>query len=111
MVTNRHQDRIDGVKMNADQYDRFVQLVNEVDGSSNGGRLPGDFGYDAGDTLLGALNDLVDPTTLAGEGYSIASDDDKLKAMSDIVSVRRQNARIRLKKEFPDLEFRTMTFE
>ena len=111
VVTNRHQDRIDGVKMNADQYDRFVQLVNEVDGSSNGGRLPGDFGYDAGDTLLGALNDLVDPTSLDGKEYSIAGDDDKLKAMSDIVSVRRQNARIRLKKEFPDLEFRTMTFE
>ena len=111
VVTTRHSDRVDGVRLNADQYDRFVQLVNEVDGSSNGGRLPGDFGYDAGDTLLGALNGLVDPTSEAGAVYSTMSDDDKFQEMSNITATRRKNARIRLKKEFPDLELRTMTFE
>jgi hypothetical protein len=102
---------VDGIRLNADQYDRFVQLTNEVDGSSNGGRLPGDFGYDAGDTLLGALNSLVDATSEAGEVYSTMSDDDRYQEMSNIVATRRKNARLRLKKEFPDLEFRTMTFE
>jgi hypothetical protein len=111
VVTGRHPDRVDGIRLNADQYDRFVQLTNEVDGSSNGGRLPGDFGYDASDTLLGALNSLVDATSEAGEVYSTMSDDDRYQEMSNIVATRRKNARLRLKKEFPNLDFRTMTFE
>ena len=108
VVTTRHQDRIDGVRMNADQYDRFVQLTNEVDGS---GRMPGDFGYDATNNLLGALNGLVDATTETGAVYSTMSDDDRYDEMSKIVASRRKSARSLLKKEFPDLEFRTMTFE
>ena len=108
VVTNRHQDRIDGVRMNADQYDRFVQLINEVDGSK---RMPGDFGYDAMDNLLGALNGLVDVTTETGAVYSTMDDDDRYDEMSKIVANRRKSARALLKKEFPGLEFRTMTFE
>ena len=108
VVTTRHSDRVDGVRLNADQYDRFVQITNEVDGS---GRMPGDFGYDATNNLLGALNGLVDATTETGAVYSTMTDDDRYDEMSKIVANRRKSARALLKKEFPDLEFRTMTFE
>ena len=108
VVTTRHSDRVDGVRLNADQYDRFVQLTNEVDGS---GRMPGDFGYDATNNLLGALNGLVNVTTETGAVYSTMTDDDRYDEMSKIVANRRKSARALLKKEFPDLEFRTMTFE
>ena len=108
VVTTRHSDRVDGVRLNADQYDRFVQLTNEVDGS---GRMPGDFGYDATNNLLGALNGLVDVTTETGAVYSTMTDDDRYDEMPKIVANRRKSARSLLKKEFPDLEFRTMTFE
>ena len=108
VVTTRHSDRVDGVRLNADQYDRFVQLTNEVDGE---GRMPGDFGYDATNNLLGALNGLVDATTETGAVYSTMDDDDRYDEMSKIVANRRKSARKLLKKEFPGLEFRTMTFE
>ena len=108
VVTTRHSDRVDGVRLNADQYDRFVQIVNTVDGD---GRMPGDFGYNATDNLLGALNGLVDVTSETGAVYSTMDDDDRYDEMSKTVANRRKSARLLLKKEFPNLKFRTMSFE
>jgi hypothetical protein len=108
VVTTRHSDRVDGVRLNADQYDRFVQIINTVDGD---GRMPGDFGYNATDNLLGALNGLVDATTETGADYSTMDDDDRYDEMSKTVANRRKSARALLKKEFPNLEFRTTSFE
>ena len=106
VLTGKHPDRIDGIKLNNRQYNRFVQLINQVDGGKNGGKLPGDFGYNEDDNLINMLQRTVLSDTVLGFDYNELNEDQKFDELSNILSERRANARIQLKKEFPNLDAR-----
>ena len=96
-----HRDRVDGLKLNSEQYNQYVRYINEVDGS---GKLLGELGYDPEETLLNALqNELKDPDS----GYfDLPTDEDRFKQLNGVLSERKSAARKRLIESDPELEAR-----
>ena len=78
----------------------------ERDDGKNGGKLPGDFGYNEDDNLINMLQRTVLSDTVLGFDYNELNEDQKFDELSKILSERRANARIQLKKEFPNLDAR-----
>ena len=85
--------------LNANEFNQFVRLVNEVDSE---GRVLGEVGFDPDDTLLNALRDEI--TNSESDYFSLPTDEDRFDALNSIVSNRRQGARKRLINETPSLQ-------
>ena len=92
-VFDFHRDRIDGLKLNNEQYNNFVRLINEVDDE---GKVLGELGFDPEETLLNALKYQV--TNTEADYYNLSTDEDRFKELKGILSDRRSKARQRLLK-------------
>ena len=92
-VFDFHRDRIDGLKLNNEQYNNFVRLINEVDDE---GKVLGELGFDPEETLLNALKYQV--TNTEADYYNLPTDEDRFKELKGILSDRRAKARQRLLK-------------
>ena len=92
-VFDFHRDRIDGLKLNNEQYNNFVRLINEVDDE---GKVLGELGFDPEETLLNALKYQV--TDTEADYYNLPTDEDRFKELKGILSDRRAKARQRLLK-------------
>ena len=92
-VFDFHRDRIDGLKLNAEQYNNYVRLINEVDDE---GKVLGELGFDPEETLLNALKYQV--TDTEADYYNLPTDEDRFKELKGILSDRRAKARQRLLK-------------
>jgi len=88
--------KLDGVDLNALQYNRLIELTNQFDAM---GRLPGTKGYDASATLLGTLSELIGTK----EYRALPTNEDKQTAISNVVGMFRKAARQQLLKEDPYL--------
>ena len=94
-----HRDRIDGVKLNSEQFNTYVGFINGMDGK---GRMLGDNGFNADGTLLKALSETVN----SAEYALIETDEEKFEELSGILAERRKSARKRMIKIDPDLNAR-----
>tara|TARA_R100000654_G_scaffold9854_2_gene22289 strand:+ start:1263 stop:4139 length:2877 start_codon:yes stop_codon:yes gene_type:complete len=96
-----HRDRVDGIKLNSEQFNEYVKLINGVDSS---GRLLGELGFKPEETLLNALqNQLKDPDS----GYfTLPTDEDRFKELNGILSNAKSKARKRLIESDPSLDAR-----
>lgn len=94
-----HSQRVQQVLLNANEFNQFVRLVNEVDSE---GRVLGEVGFDPDDTLLNALRDEI--TNSESDYFSLSTDEDRFDALNSIVSNRRSGARKRLINETPSLQ-------
>lgn len=92
-VFDFHRDRIDGLKLNNEQYNNYVRLINEVDDE---GKVLGELGFDPKETLLDALKYQV--TDTEADYYNLPTDEDRFKELKGILSDRRAKARQRLLK-------------
>lgn len=90
------QKKMGGVLLNRDQYNRYIMLAAKMD---NTGKMPGDKGYQEGQTMLDELNDTINRPWY----NSIEFDVDKLEELRNIVQSRRTDAREMLLIEYPDL--------
>ena len=94
-----HRDRIDGVKLNSEQYNSYVTFINGMDGN---GRMLGDAGFNPDGVLLSALNATVN----SAEYGLLETDEEKFEELSGILADRRKYARKRMIKDDPDLNAR-----
>ena len=94
-----HRDRIDGVKLNSEQYNSYVTYINGMDGN---GRMLGDAGFNPDGVLLSALNATVN----SAEYGLLETDEEKFEELSGILADRRGYARKRMIKDDPDLNAR-----
>ncbi len=92
-VFDFHRDRIDGLKLNNEQYNNYVRLINDVDDE---GKVLGELGFDPEETLLNALKYQV--TDTEADYYNLPTDEDRFKELKGILSDRRAKARQRLLK-------------
>ena len=92
-VFDFHRDRIDGLKLNNEQYNNYVRLINDVDDE---GKVLGELGFDPEETLLNALKYQV--TNTEADYYNLPTDEDRFKELKGILSDRRAKARQRLLK-------------
>jgi len=92
--------KIDGVQLNATQYNRWITIQNTVDLSGSVPMFPGDEGYNAAGTMLSTLTAFIQ-----SEYYqSRPTREQKLDAINTQVSVFRSAARKILRMEDPDLD-------
>jgi len=91
------QKTIDGVKLSAEQYNRWIVLTAQSDYS---GLMPGDAGYKKGQTLQDELKAEI----FGNKAYRRDGDNDKLDELRNILSARRRDAREVLEEEYPDLK-------
>ena len=94
-----HRDRVEGVKLNSEQFNNYVRYVNEVDAN---GRVLGDPGYKPEEALLPALKSAVSST----EYFTMQFDEERFEELSGILTDRRASARAVLKKTDPSLNAR-----
>ena len=94
-----HRDRVEGVKLNSEQYNDYVRYINEVDAK---GRVLGDPGYRPEEALLPALKNAVSST----EYFTMQFDEERFELLSGILTDRRASARAALKKTDPSLNAR-----
>lgn len=85
------KDRIQGVDLNAKQFNRLIALTNELDES---GKLPGAKGYNAGTALQPTLLKLM-----ADPQYAALNDEAKVEQINHIVSLYRRGSRQQLLTE------------
>jgi len=90
--------KISGVLLNAEQYNRWLILMNEIDSS---GRMSGEKGYDKSKTLLPYLNELIKTDDYAG-----LDKEDKLEVIRNIVSKFKRAGKLFMLQEYPDLQAR-----
>lgn len=92
--------KIDGVQLNATQYNRWITIQNQVDISGPVPRFPGDEGYDPAGTMLPLLMAFI-----GSEYYqSRPTKEQKLDAINTQVSVFRSAAQGILRMEDPVLD-------
>lgn len=89
--------KLDGVDLNALQFNRLIELTNQFDGYN---RLPGTNGYDEASTLLPTLQSLIMSKQYREE---LPTNEDKQQAISNVVGMFRKAARQQLLKEDPYL--------
>jgi len=94
-----HSKRIQQVLLNANEFNQFVRLVNDVDSE---GRVLGELGFDPDDTLLNALQDEL--TNAESDYHLLPTDEDRFDSLNSIISNRRKGARNRLINETPSLQ-------
>lgn len=84
--------KIDGVLLNASQYNRWLRIQNDMDAN---GRLPGDDDYDFATTLKPQLAEMV----RSKEYKSLPSKTDKYEELSVLIGAYRSQARRMLLNE------------
>ena len=87
--------KISGVLLNATQYNRWLTMMNKMDFRGN---MPGEDGYQRGQTLLDSLNNEI-----YKDDYQSEIKEDKLYRLKAIVSDAKTQARDRLLDEYPEL--------
>lgn len=92
--------KIDGVKLNAKQYNRWIEIQNQVDLSDEIPKFPGDEGYDPSATMLPALMAFIQSPYY----QSRPTKEQKLDAINAQVSIYRSAAQKILRMEDPDLD-------
>lgn len=93
--------KINGIELTASQFNRWVEMTNQMD---RAGKMPGDPGYRPETALLGTLLEHVE-----NQAYlKIPTKDLQRKDMQNLVSERRSAARDMLMKQFPDLEAKVL---
>jgi hypothetical protein len=84
--------KVDGVLLNAEQYNTIITYMNEAD---NSGNLPGNVGYTLGQTMLDSMMNLID-----SDGYQmLETKEDKLRFLRNIASSKRSIALQLLRQE------------
>ena len=98
--------RIDGVRLNAVQYNKWITTMNELD---DRGRMPGDKGYDMSRTMLPILMDLIS----ADNAYyqSLPTKEDKLDRIKTVVGKFKGAAKKKLIADDPDLAVKIMAVQ
>jgi hypothetical protein len=77
--------KVDGVLLNAVQYNDVITFMNEAD---NSGNLPGNVGYTPGQTMLDNMMNLID-----SDGYqSLELNEDRLRFLRNIASDKKSIA-------------------
>ena len=94
-----HSKRIEKVLLNANEFNNFVRLVNEVDSEGN---ILGELGFNPDDTLLNALQDEI--TNPDSDYLLLPTDEDRFNALNTILSNRRKGARTRIINSTPSLQ-------
>ena len=94
-----HRDRIDGIRLNSEQYNSYVTYINNMDGK---GRMLGDAGFNPDGVLLNALSATVN----SAEYGLMETDEEKFEELSGILADRRKFARKRMLRDDPDLNAR-----
>ncbi len=94
---SRTPKKISGVTLNANQYNRWIELTNSLDAN---GRLPGQSDYDDTSTLKPALSDMI----FMPEYLNLPDNDERLKAIVNRVGAARSKAKIYLYQEYPELK-------
>lgn len=87
--------KIGGILLNAAQYNRWLTMMNQMDFRGN---MPGEEGYQRGQTLLDSLNNEI-----YKPDYQDEMKEDKLYRLKDIVRIAKSEAKFRLLEEYPDL--------
>jgi hypothetical protein len=87
--------KIDGVLLNATQYNRWVTIQNTADLSGSAPKFPGDEGYDPSATLLPMLSNFINSEYYMAQ----PTKDDKLEAINSLVSTYRSAAKQILRME------------
>lgn len=96
---SRTPRKIDGVLLNAEQYNSWIKMTNEMDSF---GRLPNNPKYDSSSTLILDLERLI----LTPEYQELPTKADKLQLVKNLVSQRRSAARKILLDKDIDLRFK-----
>ena len=91
--------KIDGVLLNAEQYNDWILMTNQMDSF---GRLPGNPKYDSSSTLILDLERLI----LTPDYQELPTKADKLRFVKNMVSQRRSAARKILLDKDLDLRFK-----
>ena len=94
-----HPRKIDGVILNAEPYNEWVTLTNQLD---VGGLLPGQKGYDISTTLLPTLSQLIKHP----DYDALPTNDDRLQEISNVVGRYRKQARLIMLEGNPELQQR-----
>jgi len=90
--------KISGVLLNAEQYNRWLVLMNEIDSS---GKMPNEKGYDENKTLLPYLNELIKT-----DDYQSLDKEDKIEIIRSIVAKYKRAGKIMMLMEYPDVKAR-----
>lgn len=99
-----HPKKIDGVVLNAEPYNEWITLTNQLDSE---GKLPGQKGYDVTSTLLPTL-----VKEIKGKEYKTElTDDDRLDYIRSIVGLYRKAAKNILLEANPDLAKRVLAVQ
>lgn len=98
--------RIDGVQLNAVQYNKWIITMNELDAE---GKLPGDAGYNMSKTMLPMLMDFISDDN---DYYqSLPTKADKIDRINAIVGKYKSAARKLLIDGDPDLAVKIMAVQ
>jgi len=96
--------RIDGVILNAKQYNKWITTMNDLDAK---GKMPGDAGYNVMTTMLPALDQAI-----KSDYYKeLPTKEDKLKVLSTIVGNFKSGAKRMLIDGDPDLAVKIMAVQ
>ena len=90
--------KISGVLLNAEQYNRWLVLMNEIDSS---GKMPNEKGYDENKTLLPYLNELIKT-----DDYQSLDKEDKIEIIRSIVAKYKRAGKVMMLMEYPDVKAR-----
>lgn len=96
---SRTPRKIDGVLLNAEQYNTWIKTTNSMD---DAGRLPGEPGYDVSGTMLLQIEELiVDPMY-----QELPTKADKVQQIKNLVSIYRSAAKKRLLSSDASLRYK-----
>ena len=93
---SRTPQKISGVQLNSEQYNRWIELTNTLDAM---GFPPEHSEYDVSLVLLPRLQDEI----FSDQYQSYPTKEDKLNALNNIISTQRTIARDRMLSEYPEL--------
>ncbi len=96
--------KINGVLLNAEQYNRWITLANQLD---DGGKLPGESGYKPETTMVPTMMSII----YSPPYRRLPDDDDRLDTLRQIKTTFFRAARERLKTEDIDLNFKILSAE
>lgn len=96
--------KISDVLLNAEQYNRYITIMNTLDGS---GRLPGEAGYKPHTTMAPAMLKFISDERY----YQLPDDEARLQALRNIKDRYQNGAKKTLREEDPNLNFKILATE
>lgn len=96
--------KISDVLLNAEQYNRYITIMNTLDGS---GRLPGQAGYKPHTTMAPAMLKFISDERY----YQLPDDEARLQALRNIKDRYQNGAKKTLREEDPSLNFKILATE